>query len=172
LIEGIYFRVDENAGPFAETFPRVQVDLSTTSRGPDGLSPVFSENIGPDEATVYGPGPLYLSGSFAIPPGFMFERPFLYDPTAGNLLLDIRNFGPGNASELDAFDTVGDSVSIVLGRADATSAFASSSRGLATEFWVEIVPIPEPSTAALLLMGLLAVGWKLRHVHRRSSTTG
>ena len=173
LIHGIYFRVDENAGAFDETFPSVQVTLSTTSRGPDGLSTLFSENIGPDQTTVFGPGPLHLSGAGSgFPVGFMFERTYLYDPSAGNLLVDIRNFGPGNASVLDAFNVLGDSVSIV-GNEEVNSPTGSRlTRGLATMFWVDIVPIPEPGAGALLLLGLLAVGWNWRRSRRASICKG
>jgi hypothetical protein len=163
LIEGIYFRVDESSSRgFDEIFPSVQVNLSTTSRGPDGLSTLFSENIGLDETTSFGPGPLHLSGfqpGFTV--GFMFDRPYFYNPAAGNLLLDVRNYGPGNASILDAFASFGDSVSIV-GNENVNSPIGDIfTHGLATEFWVDIVPIPEPSTSVLLLFGLLALGWKL-----------
>lgn len=174
LIEGVYFRLDESAGPFNETFPSVQVDLSTTSRSPDGLSTLFSENIGADQTTVFGPGPLHLSGTLSgFTVGFMFERSFLYDPAAGNLLLDIRNFGPGNASPLDAFAVVGDSVSTVSNGLDVNApAGGLATHGLATMFWVDIVPVPEPSAFALLLVGLLGLSWRLHRVHRSSLTSG
>jgi len=169
LIQGIYFRVDENATFFDEMLSSVQVNLSTTSRGPDGLSSIFSENIGSDETMVFGPGPLHLSGfAFNFSTGLMFDQPFLYNPNAGNLLLDIRNFNPSDASPLDAFAVLGDSVSIVAGRANETSGLTFTS-GLATMFWVDIVPVPEPSTITLLFLGALAFGWKLRRLFKAST---
>jgi hypothetical protein len=70
---------------------------------------------------------------------------------------------------LDAFDVVGDPLSIVIGRANGLMG-TTSSRGLVTIFTVDIVPIPEPSTTALLFLGLLALGWK-RHRSRKPSPT-
>jgi hypothetical protein len=101
--------------------------------------------------------------------GISFDRPFLYNPAAGNLLLDMRNYGSGDIPSLDAFDLVGDPVSTVstgLGADRPTGGI--STRGLATLFWVDIVPIPEPSATALLLLGLIALGWKLLKVGRAS----
>jgi len=171
LIHGVSFEIDESSFGFDEILPEVQVNLSTTSKSPDGLSTIFSENVGADETVVFGRGPLHLRGNLAVGPGFMFDRPFLYDLSAGNLLLDIRNFGPGNASPLDAFDARGDSISIVVGDADATSGFAFT-RGLATVFWVDIVPIPEPSTIALMVLGMLALAWRLRRAKKTAYTQG
>jgi len=153
LIREIHFRLDEAMGvPFSETFPDFQVNLSTTSRGPDQLSPVFAENIGANQTTVYTRSSLAVSASrigFSVQ--IPFSRPFLYDPYAGNLLLDISNFQPGTASPLDAVAKLGDSVSIVGGRATDLQGLTFTA-GLATEFVVDIVPIPEPRTWALLLL--------------------
>lgn len=175
LIHTIYFRADENARPgFGNAnFTDVEVRLSTTSREPDGLSTLFSENIGADETTVFGRGALSLNWSGAsFVTGIQFDRPFLYNPAAGNLLLDMRNYGPTDFPELDAFDIAGDAISIAIGRADSLSGFATSTRALATLFWVDIVPIPEPSTTALLLLGLLALGWKWRRAKRSLTMRG
>src|SRR5439155_473356 len=57
-INAIYFRVD--GGVFTATDPSMQVNLSTTSKGPDGLSSVFAENVGSDDKIVFGPGALTL----------------------------------------------------------------------------------------------------------------
>ena len=83
---------------FFNTIPDVQVNLSTTPRQPDSLSPVFAENIGPNEATVHS-GALTMRGLDIIStPGqpnffeagiqFPASR-FYYDPAQGNLLLQV-----------------------------------------------------------------------------------
>jgi len=171
LISGIYFRIDVNGRVFDEILPSVQVNLSTTDRGPDGLSAMFSDNIGADETIVHGLGPLHLSGlqpGFAV--GITFDQPYLYNPAAGNLLLDIRNFGPAHTSILDAFAVLGDSVSIVGNENVNSPLGATLTHGLATEFWVDIVPVPEPGTITLLLLGALALAWKLRRPLKSLST--
>jgi hypothetical protein len=176
LIRQITFRGDERALPIfgSAHFPSVEVHLSTTSLNPDGISVVFNENIGADEKTVLGPGPVDLAWSAGRFATFItLDRPFFYNPVAGNLLLDIRNYGPSTFAPLDAYDLPGDSLSITIGRADATTGFSAVTRGLATFFTLDIVPIPEPSTTALLLLsGALALGWKCRRSLRSSSTQG
>ena len=69
------------------------VNLSTTSKRPDELSPVFEENTGPDALIVLtkasqGVGPVGNDCPKASPffPFFILEIPFLYDPAKGNLL--------------------------------------------------------------------------------------
>jgi hypothetical protein len=173
LISGLYFRADERALPSSGSafLSGLDVRLSTTSRLPDGLSAVFSENIGPDETAVIGPGPLNVNwsqGSFVthIP----FDRPYLYNPAAGSLLLDIRNFNGVIFPSLDAHALVGDSVSSVSTGAGANSQTGGIlTHGYATLFWVDIVPIPEPGTTTLLLLSLLACSWQVRHLHKSSS---
>jgi hypothetical protein len=174
LISGLYFRADERAlpSPGSLFFSDLEFRLSTTMRMPDGLSTLFSENIGPDETTVFGRGSITLNWSQgAFVTHFPFERPFLYSPAAGNLLLDMRNYGAGGFPPLDAFAVEGDSVSTVGTGSGADRPMGSiTTFGLATLFWVDIVPIPEPGTTTLLLLGLFAAGWKLLKAGRTSSS--
>lgn len=141
----------------------VEIELSTTSREPDSLSPLFAENAGGDKTIVYGPSALVIQNSFNGNTLITFTQPFFYLPQNGNLLLDIRTFeggpfpDPPMPRRLDAEDTLGDSVSAVMANdVNAPSGFLSTS-GLITGF--EIVPIPEPSTWALLGLGLFAM-WR------------
>jgi hypothetical protein len=80
------------AGPLNVNLASIQMDLSTTSKAPDGLSSIFSQNIGSDDKTVFsGPVHLFSDGStygVRIP----LQQPFFYDPGVENLLLDVRNF--------------------------------------------------------------------------------
>src|SRR5678815_4864698 len=74
----------------------LQINLSTTSKGPDGLSTVFSENIGANETVVFGPRPARFGPGSPLPEyTFQLDEPFFYDPSAGNLLMDVRNFSGG-----------------------------------------------------------------------------
>lgn len=122
LITGIYWRPAPSDGfAFPKTVLNIKVNLSTTSKQPDGLSSVFAENVGSDDQVVFD-GPLKLSSNFQNATGGtkkfdMFVRlqhPFYYDPSQGNLLLDIHNFQASKASTVDAYGATGDGGSRVI----------------------------------------------------------
>lgn len=140
------------------TVANLQVNLSTTTKTPDGLSPRFSENIGADEMVAYtalirvfaGPAdPCPGVGAFSseIDP----EVPFLYDPAKGNLLLDFRisdasisGGGPFDPpARMDAQTVSGDSISRVAGDLDAAEAYLIDTTGLVLLF--EFDPLPSLS---------------------------
>ncbi|MEY2485132.1 MAG: phosphatidylinositol-3-phosphatase [Verrucomicrobiota bacterium] len=171
-ITEILFRVGSDAatrldhGAFATTIPAIEFTLSTTSATPDNLNGTFTNNPGADATTVYGiPGtgsPLAVSSSGSAsgnPAPFdivvLLTTPFRYDPSKGNLLLDIQNFA-GAASptgiELDGTFAAGDSVSRAynFGNVAAATANNSDTIGVVTEF----VTVPEPGVVSLLVVAL------------------
>lgn len=162
FITEIFFRPDGMSSGTGVDIREIQINLSTTQRGPDSLSPFFVENVGGNDTVVYGPGPLVtLSGP---PLSFNFwvilQQPFQDDPAQGNLLLDIRNISPSafdaqHSPALDAQNLAGDAVSRVWApSADATMGTVDTV-GLVAEF--NIRPIPEPAPLVLGLFGV-AVG--------------
>src|SRR5260221_11342913 len=60
LINEVSF--DTSAAAINVSLANVQVDLSTTSAQPDGLSTTFSQNVGRDDSIVFS-GPLHLQTS-------------------------------------------------------------------------------------------------------------
>jgi hypothetical protein len=69
-ITHIRFRPDVSFGAaFSSTLPNVQINLSTTSKAPNGLSTTFASNVGADDTVIFGPGPLSLSSTFTGPAG-------------------------------------------------------------------------------------------------------
>lgn len=96
---------------FAESLSNIQINLSTTSKKPGGLSKTFGDNVGSDDLTVYS-GKLALTSAFSGPDTgpkdfdiiITLKTAFLYDPSGGSLLLDVRNFSGGKTTQLDAHD--------------------------------------------------------------------
>jgi hypothetical protein len=74
----------------------LQVNVSTTQKDPDTLSPVFAENVGSDDIVTFGPA-AYAPSLAGCGNSFSSEIevnvPFFYEPTKGNLLFDLRSSG-------------------------------------------------------------------------------
>ena len=136
LINRIAFRGHGPGVPFTGTVPQLQVNLSTTSKAPDGLSSTFAQNVGADDTQVFS-GPFQTAVTFNGDPAnfeivINFSTPFYYDPAKGNLLLDVRNLQggtevPPNDQEMDGSRASGDSVSRVYNYGDANAATAGQS---------------------------------------------
>ena len=151
LINRIAFRGHGPGIPFTVNVPQLQVNLSTTTKTPDGLSSTFVENVGPDDTQVFS-GPLQTAVTFTGDPTnfevtLIFTTPFFFNPAKGNLLLDVRNLQggtevPPNDQELDGTSANGDATSRVynFGAASATAAGSTGgvdekdSYGLITRF--------------------------------------
>src|SRR5262245_41676750 len=54
LINQLIFGTAGNSSPVpGNVLPNIRINFSTTSKVPDGLSTVFSENVGPNDTVVY-----------------------------------------------------------------------------------------------------------------------
>ena len=144
----IHFRGDATNGTqLGLKMPSVQVNLSTTQRGPDELGPVFSENVGADDAAVHSGSleTVLIGGHQQGTETFAFEillftKPFFYNPAAGNLLLDVRVF-QGNTNSSGTIQPVFDAVNFTndsIARVWSTDVNASTGLvetvGLVTDF--------------------------------------
>lgn len=137
------------------------VRLSTTSKAVNALDLVtYDNNLGADNTQVF-------SGS--LPPSVPFggsltlsSSGFLYDPSLGNLLMDILISNAQRSTPVMYMDARNGTAGTLFSRATDV-ATGSDSFGLVTQFETDTA-IPEPSTAGLLLAGLTAV-WALRRKH-------
>ena len=157
---------DDSGQAFSSTLPDIQIDLSTTSFGPNTLSQVFDDNVGPDD-TVVQSGSLALSSSnTTLPDGtkafdiiIILSTPFLYDPSQGNLLMDVRNFGGGSTTQFDAVEFPGPNTSSRVWSTDQSANSVNSPSGLAdswalvTQFTYDQPSSADPGTGSPPLLG-------------------
>jgi hypothetical protein len=176
-ITQIAFRPDAHTGnAFSSTIADIQINLSTTGASPDGLSWTFSDNVGPDDTIVFE-GSLSLSsadrGPREGPKDFDIvidlETPFAYDPFAGNLMLDVRNFSAGRTTQFDAEFSTGDPTSrassFACGAVDSDIAEVLDTDGLVTQFTfsehfeitIDIKPGKTPNSLNLKSRGVISV---------------
>ena len=163
LITNIAFRPATTQGAFTYTDSSIQFDLSTNSEAVSSLSSTFATNVGSNDQIVYSGALTFTSagtpGGGAAGPFdaiLALQTPFLYDPTQGNLVLDIRNFSPP-ANKI-FIDGGGSTTTAIVFADNSTSATTGTIQpaGLSTQF--TFAPVPEASTTAsfglLLAFGL------------------
>jgi hypothetical protein len=147
--------IEGYGGAFVTTLANVRIDLSTTAKPANGLSSQFAANVGADDIIAFS-GPLSLSSAWEGPPGgpkhfdiyIDLTTPFTYDPSRGNLLLDVRNFGNETTTYFNGVVAAVDGLSRQWS-SDVNSATAqfSDNAGLVTRFTY----VPEPGGAAICL---------------------
>src|SRR6185437_8721196 len=91
---------------FSDWGMTLQINLSTTQSPVGGLSTNFSENVGSNDTIVLGPTQIVFPVETSR---LFFDRPFRYDPTQGNLLLDVRVWDATGTLVVDrsCFDATG-----------------------------------------------------------------
>lgn len=137
------------------------LSLSTTSKGESGLLSNLSANVGSDAMTVFSgettlttASTLLGNGTYAFDFTFDFSTPFFYDPSKGNLLLDITFVAnPSTPVILDASFVAGDGTSRAYHSSDR--GFNSDTAGLVARF--EVTAVPEPTSLVLFGLGIAAL---------------
>jgi len=154
-ITHITFRPDGGQGaPFSSTIPDIQINMSTTSSSASAPDATFANNVGADDTVVVNRGSLPLSTSATGGPPHDFDmvialdNQFLYDPSAGNLLIDFLLYSQTDGTWVDGHWSAG------VGRVWASDVTALT--GAAQDFGVVTqftTVVPEPSTVVLLALG-------------------
>ena len=156
-LTGLRLRPDSERTTTIEQQDDFLIRLSTTDRGLDQLSLDFDENFGLDETTVFD-GLISLSSDLGGPPEgprrfdleVSFQTPFNFDPTDGNLLIDIVERGPRVGIALDLHDLYG--LNGLFAASDSATAADARLPGPVVEFLF----VPEPGAIALAVIGLCA----------------
>lgn len=116
LIQQLRYRADAAAATTTwagGSWPQVRIDMATCPVDFAAVSPTFASNLGPDLTTVHN-GPVTVAGGSGngtgIPgPWYItipLSTPFLYDPSVGDLVVDIHQNGAGWSGTSRAADHV------------------------------------------------------------------
>jgi hypothetical protein len=126
----------------------MRIYASTTSRSVAGLSTTFANNIGTNNTLVFD-GTMTLATENLPGPGntrqfdivYPLTTPFLYDPAAGNLLLDFRiSSGPVSALRWDGVSG-NPTVRTVIAIGSSTALTASFTDPDVYQFIFELPPL-------------------------------
>ncbi len=123
------------------------ISLSTTQAAVNGLDATdLSNNLGPDNTTVYsGDVPTLSDGVLK----FTLTTPFTYDPSKGNLLLDVQ-LEYGDTEGLIYFDINGEEG--LASRASSSAGGFADDTAIVTGFSTS-GSVPELSTWGMMLIG-------------------
>lgn len=151
-----FYNTAYDSGNYESNDGTYTIELSTTSAAVDGLSSIMSDNVGLDNTTVFV-GSLNDVGAFGGSMDIILDSLFSYDPTQGNLLMQIT--ASGVSSTRSTFFDMVDSNSDLMSRLYRSG--ETDSLALVTGF-NEAAAIPEPASLLLIAMGIFG----LRRVRR------
>lgn len=144
------------------------ISLSTTSAAVGNLAVPGSGNLGADNTVVFS-GNLSQPWTFGDTLHIGLSQSFTYDPSMGNLLMDIEVSGANDAGG-DVFFDVQMSSSGAMSREyfnNVLNSIATDGWGLVTTFEARrVTSVPEPANALLLVAGL---GLVARVARRRAA---
>ena len=189
LISAIQFRPTPGATPSffsgdTVNVSDIQVRLATTSfldESGTPLSTTFATNLGLASQTVFS-GALSLQTAATGSPVRDFDytitlqTPFLYNPAAGNLLLDVliptTATVSGNGLGFIPFDnvnTLNDGIYSVLDINNGAALVGAASTSGTIARFVSVSAVPEPETYAMMIAGLGVMGFFARRRKQKNA---
>lgn len=164
-ISGMAFRLDGEYGSAfgPTTLTNFNIGLSTSNNAVGSLSSTFDNNIGADAVSVFS-GNLTISGTTTVGVNpfdiiVNFQNSFLYDPSQGDLLLNISTDHGLFTTQFDAVNSPLVQRVFDIGGINDVSGLVDSN-GLVTQF--RVTAVPEPGTLMLLSLGFAGLGFMRR----------
>ena len=152
------YNTQYNSGATQTDAGTFTITLSYTTKGINDLDPTFANNFGANPTQVFS-GSINQSWNFPGTLHISFTTPFTYDPTQGNLLIDVVGTNvstPGGSIYYDVNSTGG-----YFTRLYCPGGLSCSTGTVQTGYgWVtglDYTSVPEPGTLVMLGTGLLGV---------------
>jgi len=179
-IDQLSFRAVPGTGPVDFSMTSLNLYLSTSPKFPNTggplMSTTFADNVGPDNTLVFS-GPISFHSSGCAGPAVCpfdinlnFTTPFLYNPTLGRLLLDLKATGySGVDGETDAVifpGPNGGSVASIVGGLNDTTAGGFSFGGDIVQ--LRYTSVPEPASGTVIFIGAAALALVRRYRFARA----
>jgi uncharacterized protein (TIGR03437 family) len=130
-ITQISFRAAPGTGPLNGSVGSLTVTLSTSPSSPNTnggagplMSTTYANNVGSDKTVVFSGNSVPIKDAGCAAPGpcpfditLVFQKPFVYNPTAGPLLMDLQetNLSGTGTYDSESFSAPGGSVASVEG---------------------------------------------------------
>lgn len=193
-ITGISFKPDQSKpSAFGPTPIELTLTLSTTKTQAGfvfgdpfdkAITTSFSKNLGTNTQVVFsGTAVLSSSGANVFDISIPFTKPYLYDPSKGNLLVGVSDingsvpfigFAAGGSILLSRYyNTILDgepNIDFDIGTGLATNFTSVSTPCPLPLPQIPELPVPEPETYGMLLAGLGLVGFVTRRRNRGSDS--
>ena len=142
------YRPDTILGKSGPRSLTLRIYASTTSRSVAGLSTTFAENLGADNTLVFSGTLIWATANLPGPGNtrqfdivFPFTTPFLYDPAAGNLLLEMQLSANGEAIRFDTVSSGDPAIGRVFSFGSSTATTGNIQASHVTQFTFEPRPL-------------------------------